>query len=125
MYTCLLPSISSDCPLITTLSVTCRSRYLAVCVTAPSCHSRKNRANALSVFVSPFARPSQPPVYRQAPRSQSDDVVAAAGACCKITNWFVNPLPRFYNDVTVIRCASNLKTIHRFVSNLFQLCSTM
>lgn len=58
-------------------------------------------------------------------RSQSTDVVARAGACCKITNWFVNPLPQWCAVAAAIRYASNLKTICRFVryvrvSNIIQ-----
>lgn len=51
-------------------------------------------------------------------RSQSTDVVARAGACCKITNWFVNPLPQWCAVAAAIRYASNLKTICRFVRYL-------
>lgn len=53
-------------------------------------------------FILPFAEaPRQRTLgfrrvaFRSAPPSQSSDLVAATGACCKITNWFVNPLPQY------------------------------
>lgn len=86
----------------TVISNSCRSRYLAVGVTASSFHSRKHRGNALSVFVkSPFARR---PRHSRARWSQPVHVAKLP----------IGSLTHFLSTActaAVIRCANNSKTI--------------